>query len=142
MTMTTPEALAVLLQDYALLCPEGMDYADPETLHKPTGEVCRLSTLRRRFGAWPVRKWRDHPALCRVWGAPAVFAMTCRALLPRIQSQALHGTDGDRCAPSVRTLGYDEREALKRLAWDWRAEARPRPCRGAGHAGGLDGLPP
>ena len=48
MTMTTAEALAVLLQDYALLCPEGMDYADPETLHQPTGEVCRLSSLRRR----------------------------------------------------------------------------------------------
>jgi hypothetical protein len=131
MTMTTPEALAVLLREYAYLCHEGMNYEDPETLHRLTGEVCRLSTLRRRFGVWPVRKWRDHPALCRVWGAPAVFAMTCRALLPRIQSQALHGTAGDRCTPSVRALGYDEREALKRLAWDWRAEALP------GHAAAL-----
>ena len=35
------------------------------------------------------------------------------------------GTDGDRRTPSVRALGYGEREALKRLAWDWRAEALP-----------------
>jgi len=118
----------VLLREYAYLCHEGMNYEDPDTLHKQTGEVCRLSELRRRFGVWPVRKWRDHPELCRVLGKPAAFSLACRALLPRIQSQALHG---DRCTASARTLGYDEREALKRLAWDWRAEAQP------GHAAAL-----
>lgn len=123
MTMTTDQALSVLLREYVVLCLEGMDYTDPEVLHLCTGEVYRLQALRRVFGVWPVRKWREHPDQRKAWGRLEVFALRCSVAVPRIQAQASAGAA--HATPSARVLSYDEREALKRLAWDWRAEALP-----------------